>query len=106
MREPAFAKATAGKQKKSLTDFSMRLFKIKDRQRLTLPGVIQVPSALAGLTALFGMGRGDPRRYSHLKILGVGGEVIPAVPIANGITLRLALFVPIAIGTVGLNVHS
>jgi len=38
--------------------------------------------------------------------LGVGGEVIPAVPIANGITLRLALFVPIAIGTVGLNVHS
>ena len=43
--------------------------KIKDRQRLTLPGVILVPSALAGLTALFGMGRGDPRRYSHLKIL-------------------------------------
>ena len=42
---------------------------IKDRQRLTLPGVILVPSALAGLTALFGMGRGDPRRYSHLKIL-------------------------------------
>ena len=46
----------------------MRLLKIKDRQRLTLPGVIQVPSALAGLTALFGMGRGDPRRYSHLKV--------------------------------------
>ena len=42
---------------------------IKDRQRLTLPGVILVPSALAGLTALFGMGRGDPRRYSHLKIV-------------------------------------
>ena len=41
---------------------------IKDRQRLTLPGFILVPSALAGLTALFGMGRGDPRRYSHLKI--------------------------------------
>ena len=38
---------------------------IKDRQRLTLPGVILVPSALAGLTALFGPdsyreGRGDP----------------------------------------------
>ena len=42
--------------------------KIKDRQRLTLPGVILVPSALAGLTALFGMGRGDPHRYSHLKV--------------------------------------
>jgi hypothetical protein len=40
----------------------------KKRQRLTLPGVILVPSALAGLTALFGMGRGDPRRYSHLKV--------------------------------------
>ena len=48
-----------------------RGFVIKDRQRLTLPGVILVPSALAGLTALFGMGRGDPRRYSHLKILMV-----------------------------------
>ena len=47
----------------------LRGFVIKDRQRLTLPGVILVPSALAGLTALFGMGRGDPRRYSHLKIL-------------------------------------
>ena len=42
---------------------------IKDRQRLTLPGFILVPSALVGLTALFGMGRGDPHRYSHLKIL-------------------------------------
>ena len=44
---------------------------IKGRQRLTLPGFILVPSALTGLTSLFGMGRGDPRRYSHLKILGV-----------------------------------
>ena len=62
---------------------------VKDRQRLTLPGVILVPSALAGLTALFGMGRGDPRRYSHLKLIDdfpIG--VIPAVPIAIGITLR------------------
>ena len=48
---------------------------IKDRQRLTLPGVILVPSALAGLTALFGMGRGDPRRYSHLKNIGVDAPV-------------------------------
>ena len=57
------------RHKKSLRDFSRRLLN-KDRQRLTLPGVILVPSALAGLTALFGMGRGDPRRYSHLKLLG------------------------------------
>ena len=38
---------------------------IKDRQRLTLPGFILVPSALVGLTSLFGPdtyreGRGDP----------------------------------------------
>ena len=30
---------------------------------------IVVPSALTGLTALFGMGRGEPRRYNHLKSL-------------------------------------
>ncbi len=34
----------------------------------------EVPLALPGLTALFGMGRGDPRRYSHLKILQVSGR--------------------------------
>ena|GEM_PF-4157290 len=43
---------------------------VKDRQRLTLPGVILVPSALVGLTSLFGMGRGDPHRYCHLKVFG------------------------------------
>jgi hypothetical protein len=26
-----------------------------------------VPSALTGLTSLFGKGRGEPRCYSHLK---------------------------------------
>ena len=41
---------------------------IKNRQRLTLPGFTPVPSALVGLTALFGMGRGDPHRYCHLKV--------------------------------------
>ena len=56
----------------------LRGFVIKDRQRLTLPGVILVPSALAGLTALFGMGRGDPRRYSHLKIFK--GSTVHARP--------------------------
>jgi hypothetical protein len=42
---------------------------MKERQRLTLPHVIAVPSAQAGLTSLFGMGRGEPHRYSHLKTL-------------------------------------
>jgi hypothetical protein len=62
------ARDSAGRGKKKALDFS-KAFIIKDRQRLTLPGVILVPSALAGLTSLFGMGRGDPRRYSHLKVL-------------------------------------
>ena len=38
-------------------------------RRLTLPPVKAVPSALSSLTSLFGMGRGGPRRYSHLKTL-------------------------------------
>jgi hypothetical protein len=37
--------------------------------RPTLPRFTAVPSALAGLTSLFGMGRGRHRRYRHLKIL-------------------------------------
>jgi hypothetical protein len=36
--------------------------------RPTLPRFTAVPSALAGLTSLFGMGRGRHRRYRHLKI--------------------------------------
>ena len=53
--------------KKNLLLYRVRGFEEK-RQRLTLPGFTPVPSALVGLTALFGMGRGDPHRYSHLKI--------------------------------------
>jgi hypothetical protein len=41
----------------------------KDRRRHTLPAVTPVPSALMGLTSLFGMGRGDPHRNSHRKII-------------------------------------
>ena len=35
---------------------------------LTLPPVRAVPSAQAGLTSLFGKGRGGPHRYNHHKI--------------------------------------
>ena len=31
-----------------------------------------VPSAQAGLTTLFGMGRGEPRRNNHLKAFSYG----------------------------------
>ena len=33
------------------------------------PTIMAVPSALIGLTSLFGMGRGEPYRYNHLKFL-------------------------------------
>ena len=41
----------------------------KDRQRHTLPLGIAVPSAQVSLTSLFGMGRGGPHRYNHLKTI-------------------------------------
>jgi hypothetical protein len=47
----------------------MLAFLNKKGRRHTLPGVTPVPSALMGLTALFGMGRGDPHRYNHPKLL-------------------------------------
>ena len=34
-----------------------------------LSHITAVPSAQAGLTSLFGMGRGEPRRNNHLKSL-------------------------------------
>jgi hypothetical protein len=34
-----------------------------------LSHITAVPSAQAGLTTLFGMGRGEPRRNNHLKSL-------------------------------------
>ena len=34
-----------------------------------LSHITAVPSAQAGLTSLFGMGRGEPRRRNHLKIV-------------------------------------
>ena len=34
---------------------------------MTYSPTIAVPSALAGLTSLFGMGRGGPCRYNHHK---------------------------------------
>jgi hypothetical protein len=41
----------------------------KKRRRHTLPHDSVVPSALKGLTALFGMGRGGHLRKSHHNIL-------------------------------------
>jgi hypothetical protein len=42
-------------------------FNFKIGHRPTLPHFTAVPSALAGLTSLFGMGRGGHRRYRHLN---------------------------------------
>ena len=38
------------------------------RRLPTLPGLIQVPSAVRGLTSLFGMGRGGHPSYKHHQI--------------------------------------
>ena len=40
-----------------------------------------VPSALRSLTSLFGMGRGDPPRYSHQLIVSVAPAGNTAVSI-------------------------
>ena len=46
----------------------------KGGRRPTFPHFTAVSSALPGLTSLFGMGRGAPRRHSrHLSLSGLGG---------------------------------
>ena len=40
-------------------------------RRHTLPGVTPVPSALTGLTSLFGMGRGAHRCYNRHKLVNI-----------------------------------
>ena len=54
------------KQESPLTFVNGLLDKIWHRP--TLPHFTAVPSALAGLTSLFGMGRGGHRRYRHLNV--------------------------------------
>ncbi len=39
------------------------------RKAATYSPTIVVPLALTGLTSLFGMVRGEPRCYNHLKLL-------------------------------------
>ena len=56
-----------GSKHKSPVCCCKRGFVNKGWHRPTLPHVTAVPSALAGLTSLFGMGRGGHRRYRHLK---------------------------------------
>ena len=41
-----------------------------------LSHITAVPSAQAGLTTLFGMGRGEPRRNNHLKVVFAMGNQI------------------------------
>ena len=53
--------------KKKPVHFHVRACNIWHRP--TLPPVTAVPLALAGLTSLFGMGRGGHRRYRHLNVL-------------------------------------
>ena len=41
---------------------------LQGRRRPTLPPGVAVPSAQTGLTSLFGMERGGPRRHGHLDL--------------------------------------
>ena len=41
-----------------------------------LSHITAVPSAQAGLTTLFGMGRGEPRRNNHLKVVSLKSKVL------------------------------
>ena len=54
-----------------------------------LSHITAVPSAQAGLTTLFGMGRGEPRRNNHLKVVSPKSKVIKS----KVFTLRLSTFV-------------
>ena len=45
-------------------------------RRPTLPPGLAVPSARSGLTSLFGMGRGVPRRYNHRNLSSVRSRTV------------------------------
>jgi hypothetical protein len=49
-----------------LTRFLLMIWRL-----LTLPPVRAVPSALPGLTTLFGMGRGEHRHYYHHEVFQI-----------------------------------
>ena len=44
------------------------MYRAQRRRRPTLPPGVAVPSAQTGLTSLFGMERGGPRRHGHLDL--------------------------------------
>ena len=56
---------------KNTLQISLKGILLKIWHRPTLPRVTAVPSALVGLTSLFGMGRGGHHRYRHLNIFKV-----------------------------------
>ena len=53
-----------------------------------LSHIIAVPSAQAGLTSLFGMGRGEPRRNNHLKSLVALGNCLQVQLTVNRTTVH------------------
>ena len=55
------------KQKNPVTQRMTGFIKVASTYSSTLKRA--VPSALVGLTSLFGMGRGGPHCYRHLKLL-------------------------------------
>ena len=60
----------------SINKKSPRLGAFKKVATTYSPRFNLVPSALVGLTSLFGMGRGGPHRYSHRNIVKVLVEIL------------------------------
>ncbi len=60
-------------KQKTLSDLD-RVFQKKGDDILS--HITAVPSAQAGLTTLFGMGRGEPRRNNHLKVVVTLGNFL------------------------------
>ena len=60
---------TYTKRKNPLGKDPRGFFFFKSGADLLSQALGQLPLALTGLTSLFGMGRGDPRRHRHQKLL-------------------------------------
>jgi hypothetical protein len=67
----SFALLAYIKNKSALSDCSARRFKINMAATYSPGNKVQVPSAIRGLTALFGMGRGEHPWNNHHKKLEV-----------------------------------
>ena len=65
----------------------MLYFRVKEGGDL-LSHLVAVPSALTGLTSLFGMVRGGPRRHGHLSFKSAAGSTTWQLPLQTFMKLN------------------